>query len=170
MNAIEKAVAQLRAASTGLVVTEAELRASVPPPPEGTTDPVLLEAHAQKAALAWVRGKLVADVGFNRIFADKTEIAWLDKLLTVARLQELTKVRITKAGRSGGLRYDASDLAATFHGKKLLAGLGFGLRRTSLTKDEYAKLVEATARVGLTLPETIEPTTTEKFFAEKAEG
>ena len=35
-----------------------------------------------------------------------------------------------------------------------------------LDKDELAKLVEACAKVKLVLPETVEPTTTERFFDE----
>lgn len=128
-------------------------------------DPVLAEARAQKAAMIWVRNKLVEDVANNQKFADKTEIGWLDKVLTAARLQELAKVRIVKGGKSAGLRYEVGHLASTFYGRRILDSLGFGKRRTSLTKDEFAKVVEACARIKLTLPETVEPTTTERFFA-----
>jgi hypothetical protein len=115
--------------------------------------------------MAWVRARLAEDLAINQRFVDKTEIGWLDKLLTAARLQELAKVRIVKAGKASGLRYEVGHLASTFYGRRILDLLGFGKRRTSLTKDEFAKVVDACARIKLTLPETIEPTTTERFFA-----
>ena len=128
-------------------------------------DPVLAEARAQKAAMAWVRDQLVGDLAKNQRFAEKTEIGWLDKVLTAARLQELAKARIVKVGKSSGLRYEVSHLASTFYGRRILDSLGFGKRRTSLARDEFATVVEACARIKLTLPETVEPTTTERFFA-----
>ena len=130
-----------------------------------TDDPVLAEARAQKAAMTCVRNVLQQDVSNNQRFPEKTEIGWLDKILTAARLQELAKVRIVKAGKASGLKYEVGHLASTFYGRKILDGLGFGKRRTSLNKDEFARVVEACARIKLTLPETVEPTTTERFFA-----
>ena len=67
------------------------------------------------------------------------------------------------AGGVGGLVGAFGELGlpldATLRWRRILDGLGFGKRRTSLTKDEFAKVVEACARIKLTLPETIEPTT-----------
>ncbi|MBX2801539.1 MAG: hypothetical protein KTR31_27935 [Myxococcales bacterium] len=135
----------------------------------GDTDelaPAVAEARAQKALLVWVKGQLDADLAFARGFVDKTGIAWLDKLLTVARLKELAGTRIVKAGKSSGLRYDIGGLSATYYGRKILDGLGLSKRRTSATREEWAQIREACARIKLTLPETVEPTTTERFFAE----
>lgn len=128
-------------------------------------EPAVAEARAQKALLVWVRTRLEADPGFAKSFVDKSGLAWLDKLLTVARLKELASTKIVKAGKSSGLRYDISGLQTTFYGRKILDGLGFAKRRTSATKEEYEQIRAACARIKLTLPETVEPTTTERFFA-----
>jgi hypothetical protein len=129
-------------------------------------DPKLLDARAQKAALVWVKGKLDAEPSFAQRFDDKSGIPWLDKLLTVARLKELASVKIVKAGKSSGLRYDIGGLGSTWYGRRILDGLGFNRRRTSATKEEFATIVAACARIKLKLPQSVEPTTTERFFAE----
>lgn len=128
-------------------------------------DATLLDARAQKAALVFVKTKLDADPTYNHRFADKTELPWLDKLLTVARLKELAAVRIGKAGRATGLRYDVGGLAATHYGRKILESLGHKTRRTSVDKEAFEAIRAACARLKLTLPETVEPTTTERFFS-----
>lgn len=130
-------------------------------------DATLLEARAQKAALVWVKTRLDADPRFNRLFVDKSELPWLDKLLAVARLRELASVRIVKIGKSTGLRYDVGSLAATHYGKKILDSLGHRIHRTQVDKEAYEAIRAACARLKLTLPETVEPTTTERFFASK---
>lgn len=127
-------------------------------------DAPLVEARAQKAALVWVKGKLDAEPSFNQRFGDKTGIGWLDKLLTVARLKELASVKIVKAGKRSGLRYDIGGLGATWYGRRILDGLGFNKRRTSATREEFQQIAAACARIKLKLPETVEPTTTERFF------
>lgn len=127
-------------------------------------DATLLDARAQKAALVWVKARLDADPAFASRFEEKTAVPWLDKLLTVARLKELASVRIVKAGKASGLRYDIGGLGATWYGRRLLDGLGLPPRRTSATKEEFERIREACARVKLQLPETVEPTTTERFF------
>lgn len=127
-------------------------------------DAALVDARAQKAALVWVKGQLDAHPSFHHRFEDKTGLGWLDKLLTVARLKELASVRIVKAGKSSGLRYDIGGLGATFYGRRILDGLGFPKRRTSVTREEFEQIAAACAGVKLTLPQTVEPTTTERFF------
>ncbi len=75
-------------------------------------------------------------------------------------------MRIVRRGGRSGARYDISELAATFYGRKILAGLKFTKRRRVLDAKEFEELKVACARIKLTLPETIELTTTEKFFTE----
>lgn len=124
----------------------------------------VVEARAQKAVLGWLRARLEADPAYNRQFVDKTGLGWLDKLLTRARVAELAGTRIVKAGKSSGLRYDISGLGGTYYGRRILDGLGLPRRRTSATKEEYEQIRAACARIKLTLPETVQPTTTERFF------
>jgi hypothetical protein len=140
-----------------------ELRAMMGP--VDGLEPAVVEARAQKAALVWLKTRLQADLRVAHEFRDKTDLPWLDKLLTAARIQELAGVKIAKAGKSGGLRYDVTGLQASWYGRRLLESIGFGKRRSSMTKDEFATLVQACARIGLTLPETVSPTTTERFFS-----
>jgi len=125
----------------------------------------LLEARAQKAALVWFRTRLIKDLRVSHDFGDKTGIGWMDKLLTAARLKELAGVKIAKAGKSGGLRYDIAGLQATHYGRKILESIGFNKRRTSVNKEEYATVVRAFQKIKLTLPQTVSPTTTERFFS-----
>jgi len=122
------------------------------------------EARAQKAALIWVKKTLDKDPADNRLWKDKTGIGWLDKLLTAARLKELATVKIVKAGKKSGLRYDIAGLGQTFYGRKILDGLGFGQRRTRATREEFARIQQACSKIKLRLPQTVEPTTTELFF------
>lgn len=129
-------------------------------------DPRVASVRIQKAAFLTVKDALAANPTLNRSFGDKTGISWLDKLLTAHRLKELARVKIVKAGRSGRLRYEISDLSSTWYGRRILRGLGFGYARRSVDKAEYERIREACAAIKLTLPETIEPTTTEHFFAE----
>ena len=126
--------------------------------------PALAEGRAQKAAMVWVKAKLDADPAFNHRFKDRTDLPWLDKLLTVARVRELAAVKIVKAGKSSGLRYNVSGLRASWYGRRILQSVGFAARRTSATKAEFAQIREACARIKLKLPESVEPTTTERFF------
>ncbi len=133
-------------------------------PAEGVPAPVL-EARAQKAAMLWLKTQLVADLSFNQKFKDKTGIAWVDKLLTAVRLKELSVVKIGKAKKSGGLRYDVAGLQASWYGRRILESCGFQKRRTSLTREEFATVEAACAKIKLTLPQTVAPTTTERFFA-----
>lgn len=158
-------VAKLREASDWKLELRAEDLAALMGDVEGL-DPKLVEARAQKAALVWLKGRLDAEPGLNQRFGDKTGIGWLDKLLTVARLKELARVKIVKAGKSGGLRYDIGGLGSTWYGRRILDGLGFSRRRTSATREEFAQIEGACARIKLKLPQTVQPTTTERYFAD----
>lgn len=132
---------------------------------EGVADAAVVDARVQRALLGLVKQRLDADPAMNRRFAKATGWKILDQLLTAARLKELTRAKIVKGGRSGGLRYDVGELADTFYGRQVLDGLGFGARRRVLDKDEYEKVRAEFAKIKLALPEAIEPTTTERFFA-----
>ena len=83
----------------------------------------------------------------------------------IVRLKELAAVKIVKKGGGAGLRYDITGLAATFYGKKILKSLGF-VRRRVVKVDELEQLRTVCQKFKLDLPEAVEPTTTEKYFAE----
>jgi len=129
-----------------------------------TTPATLLRARAQKAYVLAIKARLDLEPGFAQKFVDKVGLAWLAKLVAATRLRELARVKIVKRGGSGGARYDISDLTATYYGRKILAGLDHDRRRRSLDASEFELLVKACAKIKLTLPETVEPTTTELFF------
>ena len=124
----------------------------------------VVEARAQKALLLLVREGLTADLGLNGRFKPKTGWAWLDKLLTQARLKQLGAVRVVRKGGASGLRFGIDDLKATYYGRQILNGLGFNNRRTVVDRDELETIKAALARIKLSLPESVERTTTEKFF------
>lgn len=133
-------------------------------------DPVLADTRVQKALLVSLRDKLAADLQSNQLFPDKTDLPWLDKLLTAARLQELASARIVKSGKRTGLRYDISALASSFYGRKILDGLSFSRRRTKVDPEEFERIEAACAKIKLTLPQSVEPTAAEQFFAEREGG
>jgi hypothetical protein len=129
-----------------------------------TTPAAILEARAQKAYVVAVKTHLDAEPGDNQKFVDKITLGWLAKLVAATRLRELARVKIVKRGGSSGARFDISDLVATYYGRKILDGLGLERRRRALTTEEYAALEQACAKIKLTLPASVEPTTTELFF------
>ncbi len=130
---------------------------------EGDREALLL--RLEKSVISQAKAGLEADPKANRNFSDKTGWKVLDQLLAVVRLKELTQVRITqRGGRGKGLRFDVTELAATYFGKKILSGLDMQ-RRRSLNRDELDQVRAACAKLKLTLPEVVDPTTTEKFFA-----
>lgn len=141
-----------------------DLRAAVGVVEEGVA-PEVIDARVQRALLGAVKSRLDAQPAENRLFPKSTGWKVLDQLLTVARLKELTRVKIVKRGRSGGLRYDTSELADTFYGRHVMEGLGFGKRRRVLEKAEFERVRAEFRKIKLELPEAVEPTTTERFFA-----
>lgn len=134
-------------------------------PVEDNAAPEVVDARVQRAILGAIKARLDADPAENKSFPRATAWKVLDQLLTVARLKELTRVKIVKRGRSGGLRYDTSELADTFYGRQVMEGLGFGKRRRVLEKAEYERVRGEFKKIKLDLPEAVEPTTTERFFA-----
>lgn len=127
----------------------------------------LLEVRFEKLLLTRIKKALEISVSFNSQFKEITGWAILDQMLTITRLKEIAAVKIVKkGGRGAGLRYDITSLLHSYFGKKILHGLGMQRRRVA-TKDELDSIRTACAKIKLTLPEVIEPTTTEQFFAAK---
>lgn len=128
----------------------------------------VLDARIQKALLTLVKERLDAHPEWNQRFKPTTDWKVLNQLLTLARLKELTRVQIVKKGRSsGGAGYDVDELSRTFYGRQVLDGLGISNRRRILNKTEFDKVRAEFAKIKLTLPEAVEPTTTEKYFEQK---
>jgi hypothetical protein len=147
----------------GQFLSVAELEPLVEP--EEDTDAVL-DARIQKALFTMVKERLDANPEQNQRFKETADIKLLQQLLTLARVKELTRVRIVKKGRSsGGAGFDVDELSRTFYGRRILDGLGFTKRRKTLNKDEFDKVKDEFQKIKLTLPEAVEPTTTEKYFA-----
>ncbi|HZZ80094.1 MAG TPA: hypothetical protein VFE62_16390, partial [Gemmataceae bacterium] len=147
----------------GQFLTVAELDPLVEP--EEDTDAVL-DARIQKALFTLVKERLDANPEQNQRFKETADIKLLQQLLTLARVKELTRVRIVKKGRSaGGAGFDVDELSRTFYGRRVLDGLGFTKRRKILDRDEFDKVKDEFQKIKLALPEAVEPTTTEKYFA-----
>lgn len=133
-------------------------------------EPKLLEVRFEKFLLTRIKQLLESNVAFNSQFKEITGWAILDQMLTITRLKEIAAVKIVKkGGRGAGLRYDVSSLLHTYFGKKILHGLSMQRRRVA-TKDELESIRAACSKIKLTLPEVIEPTTTEQFFSAASES
>ena len=145
------------------ILTLFELEKAVP---DGApSSPEVLDGLVQKALVLLLKQKLDADPSLNQRFKPVTKVPLWNQVLTGARVKELARAKIVKKGGRKQLRYDVADLAKTFFGKALLADAGLE-RQKVLDKPELERLQQACAKVKLTLPETIEPTTTELFFDE----
>ena len=128
-------------------------------------DERVLLSRIERIAIALVQQRLMEDLAYNQRFRDQIDWPVLAKLLAMARLKELNQVRIVKrGGRGKGLRYDATELARTYFGKRILTSLDMGRRRV-FDADELANIREVCAKLKLNLPEEIEPTVTELYFA-----
>ena len=123
----------------------------------------IVDGQVQKALVILLKQKLDADPAVNQRFLATTKVPLWNQLLAAARIKELARARIVKKGGRKQLRYDVADLAKTYFGKALLTEAGLA-RQKILDKPELQQLQAACAKVKLTLPETIEPTTTEMFF------
>ena len=141
----------------------------LPKVPDATGPEAVIDARVQKVILTEIKAKLDADPAWNQTFVAVPEWKILHQLLTAARLRELTRVKIVKRGRTNGVGFGVSELAATFYGRQILGGLGFGKRRLVLDREEFEKVKGEFAKIKLTLPEAVEPTTTERFFDTREE-
>ena len=144
------------------VLTQHEILAGMGPFEE-VADAVAT-ARAQKVVLGLLKARLEAEPPIAHRFVAQPGWPWLAKLIAAVRLKELASARIVQRGARGRASYDCTELVRTYHGKSLMRSLGFERRRV-LGKDDLAKLEEACARIKLTLPRVVEPTTTERFFS-----
>ena len=133
--------------------------------PEDAPSDEVMDGLAQKALVILLKQKLDADPSLNHRFGAQTKVALWNQVLTAARIKELTRAKIVKKGGKKQLRYDVGDLSKTFYGAQLLKAAGLE-RQKILDGDEMDKLKAECAKVKLTLPESVEPTTTERFFDE----
>lgn len=134
-------------------------------PVEESLPEAVVDARVQKLLLTGIKAKLDANPSWNQQFDAVPPWKILHQLLTAARLKELMSVKIIKRGRSNGLGYNVTELAAAFYGRQVLDGLGISKRRVILDKGEYDRLKLEFIRIKLTLPEAVDPTFTERFFA-----
>jgi hypothetical protein len=133
---------------------------------QGEDEEAILDARIQKGMFTLIKERFDAKPELNQRFKPSTDWKVLNQLLTLARVKELTRVRIVKKGRgSGGAGFDVDELSRTFYGRQVLDGLGFTKRRKVLDRGEFDKVKDEFQKIKLTLPEAVEPTTTEKYFA-----
>lgn len=132
---------------------------------EDAVDPQLMQARVQKSLLALAKQKLVEDLARADLFKKDVGWKWLQQLLAATRLKQLTLVKIVRKSRKGKMGFDLSELQATFYGRQILAGLQLSTRRV-VDKTEFETVKAAFAAIKLTLPETIEPTRTERYFVD----
>lgn len=147
------------------VVTQHEVRAGMGAPED--VPEAVATGRAQKVVLGLLRARLETEPSLAHRFVAQPGWPWLAKLIAAIRLKELASAKIVQRGARARASFDVSGLARTYHGKALLKSLGFD-RRKILEKDELAKLEDACAKIKLTLPRVVEPTTTERFFAGEA--
>jgi hypothetical protein len=151
--------------TTGFFVTRTDLETLVEAGEETDADAVW-DARIQKSLFTLVKERLDAKPELNQRFPASTDWKVLNQLLTMARVKELTRVRIVKKGRtSGGAGFDVDELSRTYYGRQILDGLGFNKRRKVLDRSEFDQVKGEFQKIKLTLPEAVEPTTTEKYFA-----
>ena len=150
---------------SGRFVTVIDLDPLVEAGDEADADAVW-DVRIQKALFTMVKERLDAKPELNQRFKATTDWKLLNQIITVARVKELTRVRIVKKGRtSGGAGFDVDELSRTYYGRQILGGLGFTKRRKVLDRTEFDQLKAEFAKIKLAMPEAVEPTTTEKYFA-----
>ncbi len=130
-------------------------------------DPQLVTARVQKSVLALAKQKFTEDLSWGMHFKAETDWKWMNQLLAAVRLKQLTLVKIVRKGRKAGMVFDLSEFQASYYGKQIMKGLNFKSRRV-VDKDEFELVKAACAQIKLTLPESIEPTRTERFFVDAA--
>ena len=150
---------------SGVFVAKVDIEPLVEAGEETDTDAVW-DVRIQKVLFTLVKERLDAKPDLNQKFKATTDWKLLNQILTMARVKELTSVKIVKKGRSaGGAGFDVDDLSSTYYGRQVLGGLGFTKRRKVLDKNEFDQVKAEFAKIKLALPEAVEPTTTEKYFA-----
>jgi hypothetical protein len=150
---------------SGIFVVKPDLDPLVEAGEEADND-AIWDARIQKALFTMVKERLDAKPELNQRFKATTDWKFLNQFLTMARLKELTRVRIVKKGRSsGGAGFDVDELSRTYYGRQILGGLGFTKRRKVLDRTEFDQVKAEFQKIKLALPEAVEPTTTEKYFA-----
>ncbi len=142
----------------GVFLTAPEVDAVVE---QGEDTDAVMDARIQKSLLTLVKERLDAKPEQNQRFKATTDWKVLNQLLTLARVKELTRARIVKKGRG----FEVDELSRTYYGRQVLDGLGFTKRRKVLDRAEFDKVKDEFQKIKLTLPEAVEPTTTEKYFA-----
>ena len=128
-----------------------------------SSDDAVIGARVQRALLGLIKSELDAQPSWNQSFKKSTGVKIVDQLLTAARLKELLAAKIVKRG-GAKMRVDCSELGETYYGRQVMTGLGLSKQRKILDRAEYDKVAAEFAKIKLTLPELIEPTTTERFF------
>jgi hypothetical protein len=152
-------------AAPGTFITLAEMEARVEPSEDVDS---VLDARIQKVLLTVVKERLDSQQELNQRFKPTTDWKILNQLLTIARLKELSRVKIVKKGRSsGGAGFYIEELTKTHYGAQILRALGFGKQKKVLDKDDFEKVKAEFAKIKLALPEAVEPTATEKYFAQE---
>lgn len=150
---------------SGVFVVATDLETLVEPGEESDADAVW-DARIQKVLFTLVKERLDAKPELNQRFKASTDWKLLNQILTVARVKELTRVRIVKKGRSsGGAGFNVDELSRTYYGRQILNGLGFTKRRKVLDRAEFDQVKGEFQKIKLAIPEAVEPTTTEKYFA-----
>jgi len=128
-----------------------------------STDDAVVSARVQRQLLLMMKARLEANPSLNQDFKKSTGVKIVDQMLTVARVRELLGAKIVKRGGKQ-MRVDCSELGETYYGRLVMTGLGLSKQRKILDRAEYDKVAGEFTKIKLTLPELIEPTTTERFF------
>src|SRR5476649_817591 len=125
---IEHWVSGINGFSTGIFLTRTDLETLVEAGEETDADAVW-DARIQKSLFTLVKERFDAKPELNQRFPASTDWKLLNQILTIARVKELTRVRIVKKGRtSGGAGFDLDELSRTYYGRQILDGLGFNKR------------------------------------------
>ncbi len=105
------------------------------------------------------------EINHNDFFLDnmRGNAIWqtLIKLILAKRIEELKKCKVLKKGK----KFDISGLKKTYLGNIIANKLGY-TRRSALSNQEYEKIITTIKKLKYEVPVTVQPTETEKFFAE----
>jgi len=105
------------------------------------------------------------EINHSNFYLDnmRENVLWqpLTKLILAKRIEELKKCKVLKKGK----KYDISGLKETYLGNMIADKLGFA-RRAILSDLEYENVITTIKKLKYEVPVTIQPTETEKFFAQ----